>query len=157
MTLALEVQIALDFPDLPSETELRRWAEATLAGADYQRDIELVIRIVSETESAILNETYRHKQGPTNVLAFPFEAPAGIAVKLLGDVVICAPLVVCEALSQGKAISAHWAHMVSHGILHLLGYGHQDEGQTEQMEALEVNILNGLGYPNPYGEVNKHK
>jgi probable rRNA maturation factor len=78
-------------------------------------------------------------------------------VKLLGDVVICAPLVVCEALSQGKTISAHWAHMVSHGILHLLGYDHQDESQTEQMEALEVNILNGLGYPNPYGEVNKHK
>ncbi|MFO1420238.1 MAG: rRNA maturation RNase YbeY [Candidatus Competibacteraceae bacterium] len=153
MTLELDLQIALDMPGLPAEPEFRRWAEAALAGADCRRDAELTIRIVNEAESTALNETYRHKQGPTNVLSFPFEIPPGIGSSLLGDVVICAPVVLREAVVQGKSPEAHWAHLVAHGVLHLLGYDH-DEAQAEAMESLEIRILEGLGYPDPYGDPN---
>ncbi|MFZ1493307.1 MAG: rRNA maturation RNase YbeY [Candidatus Competibacter denitrificans] len=152
MTLDLDLQIALDMPGLPAEADLRRWAEAALVGADYQKDAELTIRIVNEAEITALNESYRHKQGPTNVLSFPFEPPPEIATPLLGDIVICAPVVLHEAINQGKAVAAHWAHLVAHGVLHLLGYDH-DEEQAEAMESLEVRILEGLGYPDPYGEL----
>jgi probable rRNA maturation factor len=151
MTLQLEVQIALANQNLPEQAELYRWAEAALAGAGYRRQAELVVRIVNAAESAALNETYRHKQGPTNVLSFPFEAPAPIETDLLGDIVICAPVVVQEAATQNKAVQAHWAHMVIHGVLHLLGYDHQEDSQAKQMEILETRILTGLGYPAPYG------
>lgn len=152
MTLDLDLQIALDMPGLPAEADLRRWAEAALVGADYQKDAELTIRIVNEAEITALNESYRHKQGPTNVLSFPFEPPPEIVTPLLGDIVICAPVVLHEAINQGKAVAAHWAHLVAHGVLHLLGYDH-DEEQAEAMESLEVRILEGLGYPDPYGEL----
>ncbi len=152
MTLELDVQIALDLPGLPAEADFRRWAEAALAGADYQQDAELTLRIVNEAESAALNETYRHKPGPTNVLSFPFEAPPEVDSALLGDIVICAPVVLREAIVQGKTPEAHWAHLVAHGVLHLLGYDH-DETQAEAMEALEIRILAGLGFPDPYGDL----
>ncbi|CDI01055.1 putative metal-dependent hydrolase [Candidatus Competibacter denitrificans Run_A_D11] len=152
MTLDLDLQIALDMPGLPAEADLHRWAEAALVGADYQKDAELTIRIVNEAEITALNESYRHKQGPTNVLSFPFEPPPEIVTPLLGDIVICAPVVLHEAINQGKAVAAHWAHLVAHGVLHLLGYDH-DEEQAEAMESLEVRILEGLGYPDPYGEL----
>ncbi|MDS4040185.1 MAG: rRNA maturation RNase YbeY [Candidatus Competibacter sp.] len=153
MTLELDLQIALDMPGLPADPEFRRWAEAALAGADCRRDAELTIRIVNEAESTALNDTYRHKQGPTNVLSFPFENPPGVESSLLGDVVICAPVVLREAVVQGKSPEAHWAHLVAHGVLHLLGYDH-DEAQAEAMESLEIRILAGLGYPDPYGDPN---
>ena len=121
MTLDLDLQIALDMPGLPAEADLHRWAEAALVGADYQKDAELTIRIVNEAEITALNESYRHKQGPTNVLSFPFEPPPEIVTPLLGDIVICAPVVLHEAINQGKAVAAHWAHLVAHGVLHLLG------------------------------------
>jgi probable rRNA maturation factor len=152
MTLELDLQIALDLPGLPAETDFRRWAEAALAGADYRRDAELTLRIVNEAESTALNATYRHKQGPTNVLSFPFEAPPELDSTLLGDIVICAPVVLREAIVQGKTPEAHWAHLVAHGVLHLLGYDH-DEAQAEAMEALEIRILAGLGFPDPYGDL----
>ncbi len=151
MTLELDLQIALDLPRLPAETDFRRWAEAALAGADHRQDAELTLRIVNEAESAALNETYRHKQGPTNVLSFPFEAPPEVDSTLLGDIVICAPVVLREAIVQGKSPEAHWAHLVAHGVLHLLGYDH-DEAQAEAMESLEIRILAGLGFPDPYGD-----
>lgn len=149
MTLELDLQIAIDMPGLPSAADFRRWAEAALAGADYPKDAELTIRIVNEAESAALNETYRHKQGPTNVLSFPFAAP--VDSSLLGDIVICAPVVLREAISQEKTPDAHWAHLVAHGVLHLLGYDH-NEAQAEAMESLEIRILMGLGYSDPYGD-----
>ncbi|MBL8250727.1 MAG: rRNA maturation RNase YbeY [Candidatus Competibacter sp.] len=152
MSLDLDVQIALDMPGLPSEADLRRWAEAALAGANYRKAAELTVRIVNEAESTALNESYRRKQGPTNVLSFPFEAPAEVESALLGDIVICAPVVLREAVQQGKALAAHWAHLVAHGVLHLLGYDH-DEEQADAMEALEIQILAGLGYPDPYGDL----
>ena len=152
MTLELDLQIALDMPGLPAESEFRRWAEAALAGAGYRGDAELTVRVVNEAESTALNETYRHKQGPTNVLSFPFEAPPGVESALLGDVVICAPVVLREAFSQEKPAEAHWAHLVAHGVLHLLGYDHQHESHAETMETLEIHVLTGLGYPDPYGD-----
>ena len=151
MSLDLDLQIALDLPGLPAEADFRRWAEAALTGADYRRDAELTIRIVNEAESTALNETYRRKQGPTNVLSFPFEAPPEAESSLLGDIVICAPVVLAEAIHQGKTPAAHWAHLVAHGVLHLLGYDH-DEEHAEAMEALEIRILAGLGFPDPYGD-----
>ena len=151
MTLELDLQIALDLPGLPAESDFRRWAEAALAGAGYARDAELTLRVVNEAEGAALNEAYRHKQGPTNVLSFPFAAPPEIESALLGDIVICAPVVLREAVVQGKTPEAHWAHLVAHGVLHLLGYDH-DEAQAEAMESLEIRILAGLGYPDPYGD-----
>ena len=152
MTLELDVQIALDLPGLPAEADFHRWAEAALAGADYRQDAELTLRIVNEAESAALNETYRHKPGPTNVLSFPFESPPEVDSALLGDIVICAPVALREAVVQGKSPEAHWAHLVAHGVLHLLGYDH-DEAQAEAMEALEIRILAGLGFPDPYGDL----
>ena len=151
MSLELDLQIAIDLPGLPAESAFRRWAEAALAGADYLKDAELTIRIVNEAESTALNESYRHKQGPTNVLSFSFETPPEIESALLGDIVICAPVVLREAVVQGKTPEAHWAHLVAHGVLHLLGYDH-DEMQAEAMESLEIRILAGLGYPDPYGD-----
>ncbi len=151
MTLDLDLQIALDLPGLPAESDFRRWAEAALAGAGYAKDAELTIRMVNEAESAALNESYRHKPGPTNVLSFPFAAPSAVETALLGDIVICAPVVLREAVVQGKTPEAHWAHLVAHGVLHLLGYDH-DETQAEAMESLEIRILAALGYPDPYGD-----
>ena len=153
MSLKVEVQVALATSGLPTAAELHRWVAAALAGAAYTRDTEVLIRLVNEAESASLNQTYRHQPGPTNVLSFPCEAPAGVDVKLLGDIVICAPVVVREAVEQNKPLPAHWAHVVIHGVLHLVGYEHQDSSQAEAMERLEIRILAGLGYPDPYGDV----
>jgi len=152
MTLELDLQIALDLPVLPNEADFRRWAEAALAGAGYAKEAELTLRIVNEAEITALNETYRRKQGPTNVLSFPFEAPPEVDSSLLGDIVICAPVVLREAVSQGKTPEAHWAHLVAHGVLHLLGYDH-DETQAAAMESLEIRILTDLGYADPYGDL----
>lgn len=153
MKLDVEVQVALEMAGLPTVAEFRRWVDAALAGAGYDRDAEVVVRIVNEAESASLNQTYRHKAGPTNVLSFPFEAPVGVGVDLLGDIVICAPVVVREAIEQHKSLPAHWAHLAIHGVLHLLGHEHQDAAQAGAMEQLEIRILAGLGYPDPYREL----
>lgn len=114
-------------------------------------DLELTIRIVDEVEAQQLNETWRQRTGPTNVLSFPYECPECIEnLGLLGDIVICAPLVAREAAEQQKSGHAHWAHLVIHGTLHLLGYDHTDDSQAQAMENLEIRILHNLGYPNPY-------
>lgn len=153
MTLAMEVQVALRTPGLPKKADLQRWVIAALTNAGYINDAELVIRIVDEAESAALNQSYRHKQGSTNVLSFPFEAIPGVEMNLLGDVVICAPVVLREAILQHKDPMAHWAHIVTHGVLHLLGYDHHNGMQAFAMEALESRILASLGYPDPYGDL----
>lgn len=145
----LEVQYAVDAPGLPTPARLRHWAQAALEGCG--EPLELVIRIVDEAESRMLNRRYRGKDRPTNVLSFPFEAPPGVPLSHLGDVVICAPVVAREAAEQGKTDEAHWAHMLVHGILHLRGYEHEDEPQAGRMEAKERAILAQLGYGDPYG------
>lgn len=111
---------------------------------------ELGIRIVNNAESQKLNEHYRHKSGPTNVLSFPSLAVPGINSHYLGDLVIAAPLVAQEAQLQNKAIEAHWAHLIVHGVLHLIGYDHIESQDASVMEALEILIMTELGYPNPY-------
>lgn len=148
MQADIEVQIASRASGLPTVAQLRRWARAALAEAPGRP--ELTVRIVDEAESAELNRTYRMVSGPTNVLSFPFEPPEPAKLPLLGDVVICAPVVEKEAREQNKTADAHWAHMVVHGALHLLGYDHQREGDAERMESEERRILARLGFSDPY-------
>ncbi len=150
MNIELDYQVATDRPGLPEDAEVLAWVSAALAGR--REEAELTVRVVGEAESAELNGRYRGKRGPTNVLSFPFEAPPGVDLPLLGDLVVCAPVVAREAADQNKPEEAHWAHMVVHGCLHLLGYDHIGEEQAEAMERLETDILAGLGYPNPYEE-----
>lgn len=133
---------------LPTEADFQRWLEAVLPC--FTRESEVTIRLTDEAESHSLNLTWRGVDRPTNVLSFPFEAPPGIELPLLGDLVICRQVVEREADEQGKTLQAHWAHMVIHGSLHLLGYDHIDDEEAEEMESLETNILLSLGYPDPY-------
>ncbi|MEX0951284.1 MAG: rRNA maturation RNase YbeY [Gammaproteobacteria bacterium] len=148
----ITVQFATRKPAVPRAAELRAWAKAALAGhgTDNNDPVQLAIRIVGETEGTQLNEHWRGKQGPTNVLSFPVTDLEHIAPGLIGDIVICAPVVAHEAVAQGKDLSAHWAHMIIHGTLHLLGYDHIKADQAAEMERLETRILESLGYPDPY-------
>ena len=147
MNAHVEVQRALDAG--PAEADIQRWVEAALQ--HEQRDnTELTVRIVDETESAALNSQYRGKDYPTNVLSFTYDIPAEVEMNLLGDLVICAPVVQHEARQQGKAEQAHWAHMVIHGVLHLLGFDHLNDTDAQNMEQHEIAILAELGFPNPY-------
>ncbi len=147
-SIALDVQTASASDDLPSQQELQAWVLA--ATGDRIHDAELCIRIVDEAEMTALNEQYRQKPGATNVLAFPQHPVAGLACNILGDVVVCAPIVEREAAQQGKSSTAHWAHMVVHGVLHLLGYDHEQQQAAQQMEQLETDILVALSFPPPY-------
>ena len=148
MSVTLDVQHEVEAG--PDEDDIRRWIEAVLAAEAKTAEVELTVRIVDEAEMAELNARYRHKTGPTNILSFPFEAPPGVELNLLGDLVIAAPVVQREAREQGKTETAHWAHMVVHGTLHLLGYDHLKPAEAEDMEAREIRILQQLGYSNPY-------
>ncbi len=144
----IEVQAVFNSPNQPESEQIQRWVDAALQ--DYGRDTEIVVRIVDESESAQLNQQYRHKKGPTNILSFPVEIPEGINLNLLGDLVVCAPVVEKEALEQQKPLVNHWAHIVIHGVLHLLGYDHIDDEEAEEMEDREINILQTLNISNPY-------
>jgi probable rRNA maturation factor len=149
MSIELELQIATQAQTLPHPAQIREWVGTVLA--NHFETAQLTIRIVDEAESAELNERFLGKQGPTNVISFPYEPIPGIPDNILGDIVICAPLVVKEADEQDKTILAHWAHLVIHGLLHLLGYDHQTDKEAEEMEKLEVKILKKLKFPSPYG------
>lgn len=146
----LDIQIATEISDYPSEQQFQQWVDTVLTNQD--QNSEIVIRLVDAAESAELNQQYRHKPGPTNILSFPFEAPEGIEMDLLGDLVICAPKIVDEAQQQNKQLNDHWAHITIHGILHLLGYDHIEDSEAEEMEALEIKFLNMLKIANPYQE-----
>ncbi len=151
MSIELELQIATLAKTLPHPAQIREWVNLTL----YNRvdTAELTIRIVDEAESADLNQQYRNKPGPTNVLSFPYDPEPGIASRLLGDIVICAPVVEQEAILENKSLLAHWAHMVIHGLLHLLGYTHDFDDDAAEMENLETELLLRLNFPPPYGDV----
>ena len=125
-------------------------AEGSRRVHGHTYEAEVTVRIVDEAESNELNLTYRGKDKPTNVLSFPFEAPPGLELPLLGDLVICRQVVEREAEEQGKPLMAHWAHMVVHGSLHLLGYDHIDDEEAEEMEQLERDIMQELGFADPY-------
>ncbi len=151
MGVQLDLQLAVD-ADLPAAEQFQAWVEAALL--NRRHNAELTIRVVTADEMTMLNRDYRHRDNVTNVLSFPFEMPAGIedaeAGDLLGDIVICAEVVEEEARQQGKTSEAHWAHMVTHGVLHLLGYDHIEAAEADEMEALETQILGAQGYDNPY-------
>jgi probable rRNA maturation factor len=147
MAITLDLQNDEVFDLVPSEQQFRHWIEAALQ-QPYDR-FEQTLRIVGETESRELNNRYRGKDNATNVLAFPGDNEL-LDYDCLGDLVICAPVVVAEARAQGKLVEAHWAHLVVHGMLHLQGFNHQSDDDTRQMEALEIRILGTLGYTNPY-------
>ena len=147
----LEVQRIIDSPLLPDDAELQLWVEKALI--DYTRDAEVLIRIVDTQEITDLNEKYRHKQGPTNILSFPLEKPADVeGLHLLGDLVVCAEVLQLEARNQGKALSDHWAHIIIHGVLHLIGFDHINDTEAHEMEAKEVYLLQQLKIDNPYQE-----
>lgn len=147
--LQVEVVVADRRPWAPSAKRLALWA-AVAAGA-RGRYAELAIRLVGKRESRRLNAHWRGKDYATNVLSFPVEGlPPVVRPRPLGDLVICAPVVAAEALEQGKTQSAHWAHMVVHGVLHLLGHDHEQDAEAVRMERLERRILGGLGFPDPY-------
>ncbi len=148
--LNLDLQVATSERRLPAREAFERWAEAALQDAPRRG---LVIRLVDEAESRALNRDYRGKDRPTNVLSFPFEAPAGVPDDHLGDLVVCAPVVLREAAEQAKPVEHHWAHMVVHGVLHLRGFDHQDPAAAEKMEAEERRILAAFDIPDPYQEV----
>ena len=148
MNLTVDLQNACSASAIPPPTDFERWVAAALT--DQREEAEVSIRLVDETESAALNFQYRHKNTPTNVLSFPADLPPELGLPLLGDLVICADVVAREAQEQGKSATAHWAHMVIHGTLHLIGYDHIDESDAQTMEALEIDILEKLEFANPY-------
>ena len=148
MTITLDLQLAVEQTNLPTQEQFNIWVDSVLTG--YDKDFELTVRVVSLEESQSLNYQYRQKNKPTNVLSFPFEVPEGIELDLLGDLVICADIVEQEAIEQNKEPHSHWAHMVIHGCLHLLGFDHIEDDDAQEMESLEIDILAKLGFNNPY-------
>lgn len=147
MTIEVEVQRETSISSLPSDQQFEQWATAVLRS---HGEAELVIRLVDQEESRRLNEQFANRNKPTNVLSFPAGLPPSIGLPLLGDIVICAPLVEREAEDQNKTILAHWAHLTIHGILHLLGHDHQSEDEAADMEALETGLVQSFGFPDPY-------
>ncbi|KOR40195.1 heat-shock protein [Xanthomonas oryzae] len=150
--LDVAVSYALPRAGLPSAVSFRKWVAAALKGRI--READLAVRVVDEKEGCSLNHHYCGKDYATNVLSFPAELPEGlpkgIKMPLLGDLVICAPVVAREAAEQGKSLAAHYAHLTVHGTLHLLGWDHDDDKEADAMEQLEREILADLGIDDPY-------
>ena len=153
-TPIIDLQIATEnSEDLPSLEQFTQWVQRALAHEAQTEDFpetEITIRIVDEAESHELNLTYRGKDKPTNVLSFPFEVPEGIELPLLGDLIICRQVVEKEAQEQQISLESHWAHLAIHGTLHLLGYDHIEDAEAEEMEGLETEIMQSLGFEDPY-------
>lgn len=147
----VHLRLAAGRRGIPAAASFRAWVGATLAGAGAAgAPREVSIRIVDGREGRALNRRWRGRDSATNVLSFPVELPAGIRTPLLGDLVLCAPVVAREARAQGKPPREHWAHLTVHGTLHLLGMDHVEPREAERMEALERRVLAGLGIPDPY-------
>ncbi|TPV60639.1 rRNA maturation RNase YbeY [Aestuariibacter sp. GS-14] len=154
MTAIIDYQQAFDTDEsllasLPNEAQVTEWASAVLSQLEIS-DKEITVRFVNADESQQLNNDYRGKDKPTNVLSFPFECPPEVPLDLLGDLVICVPVIAQEAKEQHKPIAHHYAHMIVHGTLHLLGYDHIEDDEAEEMEALEILILAKLSIDDPY-------
>ena len=146
--IKVELQNAATQFEVPEEAQFQCWAQAI--ESSQSNDQTVAIRIVDEEEMTELNCQYRQKVGPTNVLSFPSGLHEDVDIPFMGDVIICAPIVIKEAKEQGKQTLSHWAHMTVHGILHLQGYDHMNEAEAEQMESLEVQVMRTLGIENPY-------
>ncbi len=149
--LELSVQYAAGTGSAPDRAAIRRWVRAAVAGRRARA--ALAVRIVDEAEGRALNRRWRKRRRATNVLSFPSDGVPGAAPDFVGDIVVCAPVVEAEARAQGKSSEAHWAHMLVHGTLHLLGYDHDVDARAEQMEGIEREVLARLGYPDPYSPV----
>ncbi|TMN92468.1 rRNA maturation RNase YbeY [Pseudoalteromonas phenolica] len=148
MSVELDLQIVCEFEDLPSHEQFELWADKALSA--YREHAELTIRIADEAESQELNSQYRGKDKPTNVLSFPFDAPPGIELPLVGDLIICPQVVKAESIEQEKNFHEHFAHMTIHGCLHLLGFDHINEQDAIEMEGIEKTLLAELGIDDPY-------
>lgn len=150
MSALIDLQLACDSnAAIPSTADFLSWCDLVLSHQNLSNK-EITIRLVDSDESQTLNREYRNKDKPTNVLSFPFEAPAHVTLDLLGDLVICVPVVAREAAEQHKDVMHHWAHLVIHGCLHLLGYDHINDDEAEMMEAIEITILAKLSIDDPY-------
>ena len=150
VTAHLSLASGLSRQGIPQRASFERWVVATLAALRRRRPTELSIRIVGDDEGRELNARYRQRDYATNVLSFPADLPPALKLPLIGDLIICAPVIASEAQAQGKPIRNHYAHMTVHGVLHLLGHDHEDNADAEQMEALETRILRTLGIADPY-------
>ncbi len=148
MSITLDLQVACENNNLPHRKDFQLWVNTALS--PYKKKCELTVRIVESDESQSLNNQYRHKNKPTNVLSFPFEVPEGIELNLLGDLIICADVVIFEAEQQQKDVKDHWAHMIIHGCLHLLGYDHINHNEAQEMEAIEIERLTSINICDPY-------
>jgi len=164
--VVVDVQLALDeisSIEVPENKLIQQWVAAAIEAARNEenqgknQNTQMTVRIVDEAEISQFNVNYRHKSGATNVLSFPFVPPPGIPdnemVHSLGDLVVCAAVVNKEAKEQHKERSAHWAHIIVHGTLHLMGLDHQNKKEAYAMESLETNIMFELGFPDPYREI----
>ncbi|RUO43891.1 rRNA maturation RNase YbeY [Aliidiomarina taiwanensis] len=149
MNALIDLQRATEYAHIPSLESMSQWVAAVLKQQEIPQ-AELTVRVVDEAESQSLNATYRQKDKPTNVLSFAMDTDVPLEVRLLGDLVICAPVVAQEAEQQGKPLAHHWAHMLIHGTLHLLGYDHITDTEAEEMEELERRILREFSIPDPY-------
>lgn len=165
MNLSIDIEVASEGDDVPDPDSITGWLQAAACNRSVKEKCrspiqpstadqatELSVRIVTRNEIQQLNATYRDKNYPTNVLSFPSDLPPNIPINHLGDIVICASVVNEEASQQNKSPEAHWAHMTTHGLLHLYGYDHETDDEAEQMESVETNILIGLGFSAPYEE-----
>ena len=152
MAYQIDIESNSQNQQIPALADIESWVSATLHSQDFET-AEVSIYIVDEAEGQELNSQYRGKDYPTNVLSFPADIAEEVGIPLLGDLVICAPVVEREAQEQNKALAAHWAHMLVHGTLHLIGFDHIDDDEAEQMESLETQIVTGLGYPAPYQDI----
>lgn len=158
MSVQVDVQIAVDNAaqwNVPDAEVIQTWANAAVKQVESNSsERQMTVRIVDIDEITQLNEQYRQKTGATNVLSFPFELPPGMPAEAgdgsLGDLVVCAAVVAQEAEAQQKSSESHWAHMIVHGTLHLLGYDHLTDDEAQQMESEEITVLEGFGYANPY-------
>lgn len=151
MPFDIHISYQVERRGVPIPARLRNWAEAALKAARRRRG-ELSIVLVDDAEGRAMNLQYRGRDYATNVLSFPVELPAGVRSPLLGDLIVCAPVVTREAIEQHKKLADHYAHMVVHGTLHLLGYDHIDDAEAVRMEALETRILAKIGIADPYVE-----
>lgn len=145
--LAISDNIDADNMNIPNEESFRLWTESACLDDE---DVIASLQIVGRDEMQYLNKTYRDKDAPTNVLSFPMQLPDEVDIKILGDLALCVDVIKEEAKAQGKALDAHWAHMVVHGMLHLQGYDHAEDDDAKIMEAKEIMILSKLGFGNPY-------
>jgi probable rRNA maturation factor len=150
MTALIDLQVASESAaDIPHINDIQHWCNMVLSDQGLS-DKEITLRLVDIEESQTLNREYRGKDKPTNVLSFPFEAPEHVTINLLGDLVICVPVMTLEAKEQNKDVMHHWAHLIVHGCLHLLGYDHIDDDDANIMEAREISILAKLSIDDPY-------